>query len=204
MHVPVTTTRHGRPLNSRVVVDKHTVVPLYTTITVPIRHNIHIDDRQALLFEPTTSNKMSIFAAVADCHLQQVIVRNDTAIPLVIPGNHCIGHLVSIDPGCQGYLVENNDAIELATQKPMMPTEERRLAIPTDHDDERDTVKHPSAVTLYKLPAAQPAPYSHLSPSIRTSSTTKASSTSPKTNGRASNYDQIGTPMSPRTAVSTR
>ncbi|KAK3366467.1 hypothetical protein B0H63DRAFT_536520 [Podospora didyma] len=105
------------------------------------------------------SNKVSVFAGVADCHPDSILVRNDTNRAITIPNNHCIGHLASIDPDRQAYLIDQYDpeAAELAVQKPVIPEAESRFAdaIPGVIDSAPKPVKHANGIAIFGLPLEQ-------------------------------------------------
>ncbi|EAQ91761.1 hypothetical protein CHGG_03696 [Chaetomium globosum CBS 148.51] len=157
IRIPITTKRHGKPIKSKVIAKHRISIPPQTLASIAVNHAVHVDDGQTLLFEPATLN-VSVFAAVADCHMESAIVRNDTNRPITVHANQCVGHLVSMEPDCQAYLVDDAAAAELAVHKPAPPPEERRLATMTEDDIKLNTIQHPCGVTIYNLPPAQMAP----------------------------------------------
>lgn len=84
------------------------------------------------------------------------IVRNDTDKALVIQHGSRLGHLRSLDPGCNAYLVDPKDTsavAELALKNPMDRTSQASISMTVDNAaDTARTITHRTGVRIYDNP----------------------------------------------------
>lgn len=147
----------GRQQRSVVRASEHAVVPPRAYHKLAVEHNIR-NDGQDLLFDPAPWNKFAAFALLADANMSDIVIRNDTEKPMVIPRGANVGHIESLDPlsTCLHVDTASDEDMsgmeEYATSKP--PQQQKDKIVPDTNLllSNAKTVKHKSGITIYDDP----------------------------------------------------
>lgn len=148
--IPMAAWRNETRHKARVIMKDTTTVPANTTMRVPIIHSIrNARTRQDLLFEPGDL-PVAAYALMANVTMTDIVVRNDTNGDKTLQRNQFVGHLVSIDPSAQAWMIDQADASaasELALREPAQPEQH---VIQSALVDESTTITHNTGVKVFR------------------------------------------------------
>lgn len=131
VRIPMKTRNRSRSIKVKVFATQYTIIPPRSTTYIPVKHHLHTDNAQDLMFDPALA-QFSAYALLTDIHLAHIIVENGTNKPMIVPNKTFVGHLCSLDPRCRLHSVEDDDEATFAAfhgsstspQPKTMPTED--------------------------------------------------------------------------------
>ena len=92
-------------------------IPAHANMAVPICH-VDLPAGDDFIFEPATDCPIALFASVVDSSFHAVLARNDSDVPVELPGKLQIGIVMDLDAdGCY-HVDDKEEAQELAVRLP--------------------------------------------------------------------------------------
>ena len=100
LQVPMSTVAKGPRTDAVIVSKARYAVPAHSFLTVPIEP-IDLPQDRDLIFEPDQLDALTLSAHIVDHNLSQVIVRNDTDLPITLPRHLRLGKVLEYEAeGC--------------------------------------------------------------------------------------------------------